>query len=93
MTRISLWPAGSPPVTKKMMANMLKVQMVPEQYDGGADRAQARQGDVEEVLPPAGAVHLGGLVEARGMDCSPPSSESIMNGTPHQVFTMIAANL
>lgn len=26
------------------------------------------------------------------MDWSPPSSETIMNGTPHQVLTMIAAN-
>ena len=29
---------------------------------------------------------------APSMDCSPPSSETIMNGTPHQVLTMIAAN-
>ena len=26
------------------------------------------------------------------MDWRPPSSETIMNGTPHQVLTMIAAN-
>ena len=29
VTRISDWPAGSPPETKKMTGNMLNVQIVP----------------------------------------------------------------
>ena len=83
-------PPGPPRVVKKMTAKRLKVQMMPSRMTivltDPSPGMVMFQNDCQRFAPSTRAASYWS-----GMPCRPPSSATIMKGTPAQTFTMMGA--
>lgn len=84
---------GPPRVSRKITGNMLKVQMVESRTTvvetGRSPGSVTWRKRCQAVAPSISAASYC----SEGIDCSPPSRATIMNGTPSQTLTAITENL